>query len=459
VALVVTIVVLLILAGITIVYIFGENGVFGQASEAKLKTDIAKWQERLEVAKSPVFMEGLGTFDPDKYFDYIEKQEIINNKETDVIDNEDGTYDVTTKPGYVFLVTLVPNTENPTDAEIEYLGQAGKLLPKIKGIKVTGKTKTSIDIKVSARLEGGTVSCYYKKASEVVEGELENSIEGYTAVTLDENLSGSITGLTEGTAYKIKAVLQKDREDIGWVSIEEKTGIIVTSIILDKTIAKVVEEETIQLTATVKPDNAEDKTVTWSSSNTDIATVSSNGKVTGVKAGTTTITVVANDGNGVKATCSVTVEELDSDWEEIGEIAKAIARSSVTSNDSQATVTVNGESKTIKVGDIYKLKYNGEIRRVKVLGFKHDDLVDTGVYGEGITANKASISFEFYDFMTGNIYKPMNSSATNSGGWGATEMRAFLNGAEGKEKLSNKSYIKNSIKNPVPQGRPKIWWS
>ena len=41
--------VLLILAGITIVYVFGENGVFGQASEAKLKTDIANWQERLEM--------------------------------------------------------------------------------------------------------------------------------------------------------------------------------------------------------------------------------------------------------------------------------------------------------------------------------------------------------------------------------------------------------------------------
>ncbi|MCI8641854.1 MAG: hypothetical protein HFJ59_08365, partial [Clostridia bacterium] len=62
VALVVTIVVLLILAGITIVYVFGDNGVFGQASEAKLKTDIANWQERLEMAKSPVFIEGLGTF-------------------------------------------------------------------------------------------------------------------------------------------------------------------------------------------------------------------------------------------------------------------------------------------------------------------------------------------------------------------------------------------------------------
>lgn len=52
VALVVTIVVLLILAGITIVYVFGENGVFGKASEAKEKTAIAKAREKLEIVLS-----------------------------------------------------------------------------------------------------------------------------------------------------------------------------------------------------------------------------------------------------------------------------------------------------------------------------------------------------------------------------------------------------------------------
>ncbi len=112
VALVVTIVVLLILAGITITYVVGDNSVFKQAQEAKLKTDIAGWQERLEMAKSPVFIEGLGTFNPDKYFDYIQQQGIINNKDTDVIDNEDGTCEVTTKPGYVFEIELMPNPEN-----------------------------------------------------------------------------------------------------------------------------------------------------------------------------------------------------------------------------------------------------------------------------------------------------------------------------------------------------------
>ena len=81
VALVITIVVLLILAGITIMYVMSDNGIFKKASDAKLKTDIASWQERLELAKEPVFINGLGIFDPDEYFEYIEHLQHISISE------------------------------------------------------------------------------------------------------------------------------------------------------------------------------------------------------------------------------------------------------------------------------------------------------------------------------------------------------------------------------------------
>lgn len=61
------------------------------------------------------------------------------------------------------------------------------------------------------------------------------------------------------------------------------------------------------LKATVAPTNAANKSVTWTSSNKKVATVSSKGKVTGKKAGTATITVKAKDGSGKKATCKVVV--------------------------------------------------------------------------------------------------------------------------------------------------------
>ena len=64
---------------------------------------------------------------------------------------------------------------------------------------------------------------------------------------------------------------------------------------------------TIKLTATVKPDNATNKNVIWSSSNPNIARVDASGNVTGLRAGTVTIIVTTVDG-GHKATYTVTVK-------------------------------------------------------------------------------------------------------------------------------------------------------
>ena len=61
------------------------------------------------------------------------------------------------------------------------------------------------------------------------------------------------------------------------------------------------------LTATVLPSDATDKSVTWSSSNTAVATVTASGLVTAVADGSCTITCTAQDGSGVTATCLVTV--------------------------------------------------------------------------------------------------------------------------------------------------------
>lgn len=81
--------------------------------------------------------------------------------------------------------------------------------------------------------------------------------------------------------------------------------IAVTSVTFDKTSLRLKPAETYELSATVLPETAFDKSLTWTSSNNSVATVSTLGTVTAVGDGTATIKATAN--NGVNAECSVTV--------------------------------------------------------------------------------------------------------------------------------------------------------
>ena len=78
----------------------------------------------------------------------------------------------------------------------------------------------------------------------------------------------------------------------------------VNSICLNTTSVSLKQNQTTQLTATVGPDDATDKTVTWSSSDTLIASVDSSGTVRAIQEGYATITAKAGD---KQATCAVIV--------------------------------------------------------------------------------------------------------------------------------------------------------
>ena len=163
-ALVVTIVVLLILAGITISLVFSENGIISKSKNAKEQTEISQVREQLELAKGPEYIEGKGKYNPDSYFERIEAEGIIGNKDTDIIDNGDGTYEVTTTSGYIFKITLVPSKDNVEDIQIEHIGKVDG--PRIRNLTVS-KTTNSITVEVeTANAEGATYTYYYKKGGE-----------------------------------------------------------------------------------------------------------------------------------------------------------------------------------------------------------------------------------------------------------------------------------------------------
>lgn len=81
---------------------------------------------------------------------------------------------------------------------------------------------------------------------------------------------------------------------------------LVIEIIMNNS-ANVNVGATIQLNAVVNPSNANNKSLTWQSNNTGIATVNNNGLVTGIAAGSATITATTQDGSGKSASCIVYV--------------------------------------------------------------------------------------------------------------------------------------------------------
>ena len=85
--------------------------------------------------------------------------------------------------------------------------------------------------------------------------------------------------------------------------------LLVTGITLSDASLNLRLNETKQLTATVLPEDADNKAVTWESSNTSVAAVIRTGKVTAKAMGTCTITCSAKDGSGIKAECQVTVQK------------------------------------------------------------------------------------------------------------------------------------------------------
>lgn len=123
----------------------------------------------------------------------------------------------------------------------------------------------------------------------------------------------------------------------------------VTSVRLDQNeLTLSLDGDPVTFHATVRPDNATNKQVTWSSSDPDVASVNKNGVVTPLAAGETTITVTTEDG-GHTDTCLVTVKEE-------GPFLKASERSFLVKPQKSFSFTIYFQSKEGEWEDITKSK-------------------------------------------------------------------------------------------------------
>ena len=119
--------------------------------------------------------------------------------------------------------------------------------------------------------------------------------------------NGVVTAVGAGTATITVTTEDGSFTDTCQVTVNAAT-VSVTGVTLDKAELTLTEGGSESLVATITPDNAANKTVTWTSSNPSVATVDANGNVTAVGAGTATITVTTEDGS-FTAKCTVTVRE------------------------------------------------------------------------------------------------------------------------------------------------------
>lgn len=158
------------------------------------------------------------------------------------------------------------------------------------------------------------------------------------------------------------------------------------------------EGETYQLRATVNPSNATNKNITWSSSNTSVATVSSSGLIRAHRAGKATITVRTND-RGYTASCSVTVSTIDydQDYDDTADYIDANITYYV-GNKQVYGVTTKSNSR------IYIRPYSTSNSSVNRVSFPADALTDMGDDGYScVRYDLPSVDIEIYRSMASGL--------------------------------------------------------
>lgn len=122
------------------------------------------------------------------------------------------------------------------------------------------------------------------------------------------NANGLVTAVAEGTVTITAKANDASGKSASCTITVEKAAVLVGEIVLDQTVAELEVGNTLQLTASVLPADADDATVTWSSSDETLAIVSASGLVEALAVGEVVITATANDESGVSASCTITIK-------------------------------------------------------------------------------------------------------------------------------------------------------
>ena len=255
-----------------------------------------------------------------------------------------------------------------------------------ENVKVTGVSldKTSAELKINESL-GLKASI---SPADATNKDVTWATSDEKIAKVDEN--GKVTAVGAG-----KVTITVTTKDGGFkatcevtVRNEEVPVVKVTGVSLDKILAELKINESVELKATISPADATNKEVTWTSSDEKIAKVDANGKVTAVGAGHATIIVTTKDGN-FNATCEVIVKDDNGTTNPIENIVEKVENPNgknevVIKNPSNEIRLEIKDIEAIKVGNGFFEIKNGE--NTIILPFS---LIDKDLLKEG-----SSIIFE-----------------------------------------------------------------
>ena len=212
-------------------------------------------------------------------------------------------------------------TLTPTDGTKDVYCTVGGTV-SFSGLTVTcggGSSSTPV-YPTSISLSAASNSISIAATTQLTVGYTPNdtNVKNVTYTSSSESIAtvsntGVVTGIAQGSAT-ITATAQTASGTTSATTTITVTPIAVTSVTLSSNSETIKVGKTVTLIPTISPSNATNKNVTWTSSNTNIATVSG-GTVTGVAAGTATITVTTVSGSKT-ATCTVVVQESSAGGEE-----------------------------------------------------------------------------------------------------------------------------------------------
>ena len=225
-------------------------------------------------------------------------------------------------------VDITPTTDSPEESATIYVGDT-------LAINVTNSSSNSA-YDFTASLSNSGIATISDTTINIAQGGTEQFIVTGVAVgTVDITIQNNNS---YGSQYTRKGIIH--------LTVAEVTNpVAVTGVTVSPTSQTIEARKTVQLTATVAPSDATNKKVSWTSSNTNVATVDENGKVKGVAEGTATITVTTADG-GFTATATITVTPSTVTETQyvivINDFALTYDRSPNTANGGSSSYTYTG---------------------------------------------------------------------------------------------------------------------